>query len=127
MEKEIIFGRIMWAIHSCLQWEDGEITGLDIDKLSQKISGILEPSVPKEEQRQHLSDLMKTDEEHGMYDIPSNIAKSVDYNWDKLVEKSNHKPEYKSTCPNCGSKNTAANAHNHLDKCLNCKCEYHNR
>lgn len=45
---------------------------------------------------------------------------------EQLKEKTKEE-EYRSTCQKCGSNNTRANNHNHLDKCLDCGCEYHDR
>lgn len=38
---KVIRERICNAVHKCLQWEDGEIAGIDMLKLEQQIDGIL--------------------------------------------------------------------------------------
>jgi len=38
---KVIRERILNAVHKCLQWEDGEITGIEMLKLEQHIDGIL--------------------------------------------------------------------------------------
>lgn len=38
---KVIRDRICDAVHKCLQWEDGEIGGIDMLKLEQHIDGIL--------------------------------------------------------------------------------------
>lgn len=39
---KVIRDRICDAVHKCLQWKDGEIAGIDMLKLEQRIDGILE-------------------------------------------------------------------------------------
>lgn len=39
---KVIRERILNAVHKCLQWENGEIAGIDMLKLEQRIDGILE-------------------------------------------------------------------------------------
>ena len=43
-------------------------SGMDRDKVERAYQRYLKESATKLEQRQHLVDLMKTDEEHGMYE-----------------------------------------------------------
>jgi len=38
----VVKERILQAISKCLQWKDGEISGLDVLQLEQRISGILD-------------------------------------------------------------------------------------
>lgn len=39
---KVIRERILNAVHKCLQWENGEIAGIDMLKLEQRVDGILE-------------------------------------------------------------------------------------
>jgi hypothetical protein len=39
---KIINQRIVDAVHKSAQWENGEICGMDIEQLQQRIKGILE-------------------------------------------------------------------------------------
>lgn len=39
--KSVIEERILNAVHKSLQWKDGEITGIDMNQLEQKVNGIL--------------------------------------------------------------------------------------
>lgn len=39
--NKVIVGRILDAVYKSLQWQDGEIAGIEMDKLEQKINGIL--------------------------------------------------------------------------------------
>ncbi|MEP2668872.1 MAG: hypothetical protein ABJH04_07750 [Cyclobacteriaceae bacterium] len=41
---KVIRERILNAVHKCLEWKDGEITGIDMMKLEQRIDGILQPN-----------------------------------------------------------------------------------
>lgn len=44
--NKIIVERIMNAVHKCLQWQDGEIAGIDIEKLEQQVTGIINSKKP---------------------------------------------------------------------------------
>jgi hypothetical protein len=52
--KSVIEERILNAVHKSLQWDSGEITGINMHELEQKVKGILqlfkfsEPSLPTE-------------------------------------------------------------------------------
>lgn len=41
MKREVYENRILDAFHQALQWKNGEITGVDVMQLEQRIKGIL--------------------------------------------------------------------------------------
>lgn len=79
-----------------------------------------QPSLPKEEPTCKFNGHVDSCNNETCWDLVECQRKPVSKPEPKTAE-------YKSTCQKCGSKNTAANSHNHLDKCLDCGCEYHDR
>jgi len=53
-ESKVLVSRIADAASKCCDWEDGEITGFDMEKFEQKVAGILHSPPQSQEEQEKL-------------------------------------------------------------------------
>lgn len=107
---KVIRDRICDAVHKCLQWEDGEIAGIDMLKLEQHIDGILAQLIKLLEEIDELMTYLE-DTAHG-----EEGKRITEMRYKILTELSNShkhgvsgKQPYYQLCPKCAGEGQVHN------------------